>query len=694
MKNIIFGELGFTVMDDGILTMTSCYGIGSERYLDTPRELAVCELDVAGGATSGTHRMSYSEQTAALRYVSHSVDGDVLTIVQNSPVFEVISRYERYADTNAVRITQEIRNVSTETVCLEMANTAAIHFGDELTEDSRAYYLHKFNNARYTEAMPDVRSLYDLGLQWTNYVFHVENYGNASACEQLPQGILENRRDHSFLMFQIESYFDWFYQISASENTKRFELQIGGPSALYHAWNKYLKPGESYCTVPVALAGGHTLNGTLAEMTRYRRHIKPDRAADAKAPAIYNEYMHFSWDDPNAARVIETAPFVKEVGCEYYVVDCGWHDSKEITDTAGMYPKFGTWYEDRTRFPDGIRAVAEYVRSLGMHFGLWIAPEVVGIENKKMLEYYDDSCFFVRNGKRIRNGTGYLLDYRSPKVRDYMSRTLDRMIDEYGCDYIKFDGCPNPGFGTELDSTSPGDGLEKHTEAFLSWAREAMERHPNVIFEDCAGGGQRMDYKALSLFDLISTSDQTDYLHYPYISANISASVLPEQAAVWSYPVASDVYDPQNESASDGLVSKERVAVNMINSLLGRIHLASRIYLLSEEKREMIREGVELYYKMAEDKSRSVPYLPLGYASFGDTVLASGLRTDEKVYLAVWRLNGDQSEVNIPLTELSVKDVSVAYPLSLPTSYSYSDGVLSVRFTEKVQARLFTITLE
>lgn len=692
MKTISFGPLSFTVTDDGLLTLTGCYGIHSEAYLDHPRDLAVLELDVAGGTTSGTHRMSRSEQTAALRYVSHTVEGNVLSIVQRSATLETVSRYECYGDTNAVRVTQEVRNISPEVVCLEMANTVAIHFGGDILTDSRAYRFHKFNNARYTEAMPDVRSLYELGLQWVNYVFHVENVGNASASEHLPQGILEDTRDGSMLMFQIESYFDWFYQISAAEDTGRFELQIGGPSALYHSWNRVLQPGDAYRTVPVALAAGSSLNGVLAEMTRYRRHIKPVNPADAALPVIYNEYMHFSWDDPNAERVRQTAPFVSEVGGEYYVVDCGWHDSRSITDTQGMYPKFGTWYEDRSRFPDGIRAVADYVRSLGMRFGLWIAPEVVGVENERMLSYYDDSCFFIRGGKRIRNATGYLLDYRAPKVRDYMSRTLDRMILEYGCDYIKFDGCPNPGFGTEYHSTSMGNGLERHTEAFLSWVREMMQRHPNVIFEDCAGGGQRMDYQALSLFSMISTSDQTDYLHYPYISANIAASVLPEQAAVWSYPVGTDVYDADDEAGVNDRVSQERVVLNMINSLLGRIHLASRLFLLDEGKRALIREGIELYHRMTPDKLCAVPYLPMGYAAFGDTLLASGLRTQERVYLAVWNLRGER-EVRIPLPELQVRDVTVAYPTGLPTDFDCHDNLLTVRFTEDVQARLFEITL-
>ncbi len=690
MLTFEFGALHFTVTDEGRIALTRCFAYDNTDLLDSPEPQSICEFDFAGGILSGGTRLCGSDESLRLRYVRHEVRGDVLTVVSRSARVEVESAFCRYADTNAIRVVQKITNISGEPLCLEMANTLGICFGRDVVADHRNFYLHVFTNARYTEGMPVVRSLYDLGLWWHNALYQVENVGNASSNGYLPQGIVEDRANRSFLMFQIESYADWFYQISVSAN--RFNLQLGGPTARYHAWNRVLAPNESYTTVPVAVCAGETLNGVLAEMTHYRRHRKPDSAADAALPSIYNEYMHFSWDDPFAERVCAMAPYVQRSGCAYYVVDCGWHNAREISDMLGMYKKFGTWYEDRSRFPDGIRAVAEYVHSLGLKFGLWIAPEVVGLENTEMLAHYDDDCFFVRNGKKISSNTGYLLDFRHPKVRAYMTETIDRMIDEYGCDYIKFDGAPNPGFGTEIDATSPGDGLERHTEAFLDWAGEMMARHPQVIFEDCAAGGQRMDYRALSLFSLVSTSDQTAYNRYPYITANIFASVLPEQAAVWSYPVDSALYDPEHEEAVNALVSRERVVLNMINAILGRIHLASRIHLLDEEKQALIREGVTLYNSLTADKLQSVPYLPCGYTPFGATFAAVGLRTEEKIYLAVWNLGGER-HVCIDLPEISVQEAKVIYPATLPTEFSFTADSLTLDFTEDEQARLFELTL-
>lgn len=690
MQTIEFGNLSFVVADDGKVALAKYYNTDNSMYLDSPRLLSFFELDVAGGTTSGSYKMGSSIETAKLKYVSHSIDKNVMTIVQESDSFRVCSIFNRYDDTNAIRLSHTIENISSEMVCLEMANTLKLHFGKDFDQDKKAYYFHKFNNARYTEGLPDVRSLSDLGLQWVYGSFRVVNTGNASAVDCIPQGILENRNTGDFLMFQIESYCGWMYQIESAK--KRFNLYMGGPCAYRHNWDKHLEPGETYETVPVAIAWGKSLNSVVGEMTLYRRHIKPQNKAEQNLPAIYNEYMHYSWDDPNADRVKLTAPYVAQAGCKYYVVDCGWHDSKEITGTLGMYPKFGTWHEDLGRFPGGIREVADYVRSLGMKFGLWVSPEVVGVENEKMLSYYDDNCFFMKNGKKVRTSTGYLLDFRNPKVYDYLSKTIDRMIDEYGCEYIKFDGSPNPSFGTELASSSLGDGLEEAYRAFLRWTKEAMMRHPEVIFEDCAGGGNRIDYKALSIFNLVSTSDQTDYLAYPYISANINVSVLPEQAAVWSYPVGTDVYDAVAESEVSDSISKERVVMNMINAMLGRLHLASRIQLLDEEKRALIKEGVDVYNSITADKLNCVPYLPKGYAMYGDTFVASGIKCDDKLYLAVWNINGER-HIKLELPEIEVKNVAVKYPSKMETHFSYDASSITIDFTQDIQARLFEIDI-
>ena len=688
--DIKFGGLTFSINSSGKIFLNDFYGFNSDN------KGVFCEVDVPGGTTSGTLCLRGSECAKSLKYCSHNIENGVLTVVQANDIFELISVFESYSDTGAIRVTQKLKNISKKAQCIELLGTLGLYFGEKGGADCKDWFFHKFTNYRYSEGMPTVQSFSDCGLYYVYGSMHIENLGNHSAHEYLPQGIIEHRPSGKFLMFGIESYSDWRYEISVTQG--KYCLQLGGATKRYHDWQYELVPGEVLESVSASICYGKSVNEVIAEMTRYRRHLRPTCASDKHLPSIYNEYMHYSWDDPYASVTSKTAPAVAKSGCEYYIIDCGWQAAptpKGADTTDIVYRLFGTWYENTDRFPGGIKETAKLVKSLGMKFGLWIAPEVVGVNNKEMLDYYDDECFFTRNGVKLRNSTGYLLDYRNPKVYDYMSRAIDRMVNEYGCDYIKFDGCLHAGAGTEVDSFSLGDGLVRAMDAFLDWTKDMMERYPNVLFEDCAGGGQRIDYKALSMFHLLSTSDQMRYDHYPYIVGNIFCSVLPEQAGVWSYPVDSALYDENNEAATDGKVSRERVVINMVNSILGRIHLASRIQLLSEEKQALIKEGVDYYNSITEDKLNAVPYLPKGYTDFGDTFVSCGLKTEKKIYLAVWNLNGDRS-VKLPLPEVKAESVKVAYPCRQMGDFGVTleNGTLDIVFGEDEQARIIEITLK
>ena len=216
--------------------------------------------------------------------------------------------------------------------------------------------------------------------------------------------------------------------------------------------------------------------------------------------------------------------------------------------------------------------------------GLWIEPEIVGIRCEEMLNYYDDDCFLQRNGHRIAVMNRYFLDYRNEKVRAYMSETIRRMVEDYGADYIKLDYNEDLGIGTDKDSDSFGEGLEQCARAYLCWIDEMRARFPHVLFETCSSGGMRMDYETLKHFSIISTSDQVHYRNYPYIAANITASALPEQAGVWSYPVDVDLFDPNHPEKTNARVTRERVVFNMVNAMLTRIHLSCNVFKLTEQQ--------------------------------------------------------------------------------------------------------------
>ena len=683
MSNAIeFASLRFEIENDRIRLCT---------LADYPVNGGFCEVTVSG-ENKDSHlgaKMLPSSEGRRLVYVSHRVEGNVLEILQRSPVVETKTVFHRYPDTNAVSVHTEVTNITETEITLEEVSSLVLMGACGVVTKPEDAYLTVFNQSHHGECQTVRQSLYDLGMltgvPTAQRRISGCNVGSWSTKEALPQGILEH--GGRYLMFQIESNNSWYYELADMGGL--MYLWLGSACLPFGGWCKSLGVGETYRTVPVAVCVGDSLNGVLAEMTRYRRHIAGHCQADEGLPTIFNEYMHLSWDSPTAEQTAKIAPVVASLGAEYYVIDCGWHNEEPGTQ---VYPYVGQWQESHARFPEGVRKTTDLIRSLGMKAGLWIEPEIIGIKCREMLEYYDDDCFITRFGKKVCVMGRYFLDYRNQKVLDYMSETIRRMVEDYGADYIKLDYNEDLGIGTDKDSDSFGEGLEQCARAYLGWIDAMRARFPQVLFETCSSGGMRMDYETLKHFSIISTSDQVNYRNYPYIAANILSAVLPEQAAVWSYPVDSFGRPGEPFEATyewvNAHISAEQVVMNMINSFLGRMHLASHVELLSEDKLALIREGITYFNQLSEIKTRALPCLPFGFTDFTRQQVACGLSHGDTLYLAVWNLGG--GEVTVPL-DRPVRGAKVAYPTAADTRLTVDGCSLTVSFTEPYQARFLEI---
>lgn len=265
---------------------------------------------------------------------------------------------------------------------------------------------------------------------------------------------------------------------------------------------------------------------------------------------------------------------------------------------------------------------------------------------------------------------------RHPEVIKRLDEIIDDLIARYGVEYFKFDYNIEVGIGAGDCCESFGDTLLDYGRALVKWTDGIKKRYPNVLIETCSSGGHRLDYMSLYASDLVSTSDQTDYLIYPYIATNVPICVLPEQAAVWSYPVN---YHPET-------IDSESIAMNMVNALTGRIHLASKLYNLSDELK-IIKKGISYSKKIASIKNGGVPFYPCGISSFGDKKAVLGFREADKAILYVYGLGEEKIKISIP----DAKSIKVGYPEFLNTDYNYLDGVLTLMTGGKKIARIFEI---
>ncbi len=122
----------------------------------------------------------------------------------------------------------------------------------------------------------------------------------------------------------------------------------------------------------------------------------------------------------------------------------------------GWEPKVGDWLApDLSKFPGGMKAIADKAHAKGFLAGLWLAPFVCETESELYQDHPD--WLFQVDGKPWRCGGNwsgfYSLDIDLPEVQDYLRRVFDRVLNEWGFDLVKLDFLYGAApFGTKTES--------------------------------------------------------------------------------------------------------------------------------------------------------------------------------------------------------------------------------------------------
>jgi alpha-galactosidase len=405
-------------------------------------------------------------------------------------------------------------------------------------------------------------------------------------------------------------------------------------------------------------------------LTRYRRAACLKRRTDnSRCSVIFNDYMNCLWGDPTEAKELPMIAAAAKAGCEYFVIDAGWYaDLHEDWSQT-----IGAWQPSPSRWPHGLKFVLDQTRKAGMIPGLWLEPEVAGA--KSALAHKPDNWFLMRHGKRVFKNSRLLLDFRNPEVRSYLDEVMARLVNEYGVGYIKMDYNADTLQGTETNADSFGQGLLDHNRAHLAWLEGILNRYPDLVIENCGSGGGRADYAMLSRLQLQSMTDQENYLKLPAILVGASAAVLPEQLAIWSYPLAN--------------ADADQASFNMVTAMMCRIHQSGRLDSLSPQAYAQVTEGIRIYKEVLRKHiPAAVPFYPLGTSDVTnrEAPLALGMRSPEQTLLAAWRIDGP----SVTRAPLASRNPKLLYPVDLGINVTSTGDAINIEFPRAHMACLIS----
>jgi alpha-galactosidase len=669
----------------------SMVGVVIERVHRTLKVAAAVEILTADmGHLTASRRLAHTEFGSRLRYVGHRhEDTDTtraLIIRQNADGIDVDLTLRQRIGTTAVSFDVTVVNNGSGDLVLRSVTSSCFGFststaGDPLADWTRTTgssdWLGEGRWSTVPLRGPDFPRLgQELAAQDPRGGVVLASRGTWSTGLSLPVGVLESVAGGMCVAWQVEHNGAWRAEIG--EDSDGGYLALAGPTDDDSGWTRVLAPGESFATVPVTTAWARDRDTAVATLTAHRRLARRPHPDNLGMPIVFNDYMNTLNADPTTEKLLPLVAAAAKAGAEVFCIDAGWYD-----ETGDWWDSVGEWMPSTTRFSNGLSEVIDAIRDAGMTPGLWLEPEVVGVESP-VAQRLPADAFLQRNGSRLVEHRRYHLDLRHPAAIAHLDSVVDRLITDFSVGFFKFDYNINPGSGTDVASDSPGDGLLRHNRAHLSWLDGLLDRHPTLIIENCASGAMRMDFAMLSRLAMQSTSDQQDFVKYPSIASAAPMSVLPEQAANWAYPQPA--------------MTDEEISFCLVTGLLGRFYLSGHLDDMTETQHARVAEAVAVAKVLRAEVRVDDPFWPLGLPGWVDDWVALGLRGAAGDLVTVWR-RGEGRETVLPIPHRRGEDIVLAtvFPRDLPSWEAAWDRktamlTLSTPATDGVAARTFRLS--
>ncbi len=190
---------------------------------------------------------------------------------------------------------------------------------------------------------------------------------------------------------------------------------------------------------------------------------------------------------------------------DYWWMDAGWYP---CTD----WIRVGTWEPDPERFPNGLKAISDYVHERKMKLIVWFEPER-SEPTHWLTVNHPEWLYQARKGDVVVN-------LGNPEALNWIINHFDGLITTQGIDVYRQDSNKNPLDSWRAEDSTDRQGIAeiKHVCGYLALWDELQRRHPGLMIDSCAGGGRRNDLetlrRALPLLrsDYQTTTDEPEYM--------------------------------------------------------------------------------------------------------------------------------------------------------------------------------------
>lgn len=501
----------------------------------------------------------------ALRYTGYRLEDDTLRVAFADAYYPLQVRlgYRVYPGLDIIKRWVEVENTGSAPISFERLFSAGFSL-----PGMDPYTFENTNGAWGGEFLP-CRTVLDGG----NLVY--ESHRGASNHNQSPyfiahRGATETR---GAVYFGSLAYSGNFKVIAGRDLYGITRVSLGMND---FDFSHTLEPGAHLETPPVYCGKTEGLGEMSRQMNRFcLEHLLPSRFRAEPLPVLYNSWEATEFN-VNVADQTRLAEIAAGIGVELFVMDDGWFGARN-NDRAGL----GDWFVNPVKFPGGLDELIGNVNALGMDFGLWVEPEMVNPDSDLYRAHPDWTYHFPhRHADELRHQL--VLNMTRSDVQAYILDCLDRLLTDHNIRYIKWDmNRPFSQVGAE-NLADPKMYSYLHTMAVYRIVDELKRRHPAVQFESCASGGGRCDLGAISHFDQVWTSDNTDGIDRMTIQKGYSMLHPIKTMRAWVTDIA-------------GINKPCSLDFRFHIAMQGALGLGGNLEKYSPEELEICRRNVALY---------------------------------------------------------------------------------------------------
>lgn len=400
---------------------------------------------------------------------------------------ELRSTYERQGDVLVIQRT--LRNAGpavTKVTDLALLNLALEHPVDKFEAltarggTTEGYYPPEAYRTRH--------------VQLRSWLIICSDAGGRSSNQHLPLIVLYAPELQGGIFGGIEWSAHWRWRITGGSASTSVQAQIP-------VVDMQLEPGEELALPAVHL--GFFRGTTIYDgATALRRHIYGHVCPRYEGQPCLPRVSYDSWFGVEnkltfdlLRRQVDRAA---ELGVEMFVHDAAWF--------AGGFPNgVGNWHATSAQlYPDGLEPLAEYVRSKGMHFGLWFEIERAAHGTSAVTTHPE--MFIIPPD--FGPGKSAHLNLARRDAQDWAIDTISGWIQRLDIRWSRWDYNIDPDwFWRQADPTLKIQF--PYMQGLYRVLDTLMARHPQWMVEACASGGRRIDLGTLRRAHTIWFSDET-----------------------------------------------------------------------------------------------------------------------------------------------------------------------------------------